>query len=251
MAGTGQGYDLSTTTYSPDGRIFQIDYAQKCVDNSPTCMAMICKDGIVLASQKTKLSKMLVHGTNKRVYALSRTAGSVVCGLVPEGRSVVGRARQEAQSYKKNYGEVIPGYLLAERVGYYMHLHTRYSGLRPKGSTILIGSYDAETKEPSLFSCDTSGLVQKWFGKAVGKGRQLANTEIEKLDLKTLTVKESLFHIARIFHKEHSTGDSKTFEIEVNWICEESGWEHGIVPAALIAEAEAKAKKAIEDEDED
>ncbi|CAD7923857.1 unnamed protein product [Amoebophrya sp. A120] len=253
MAGTGQGYDLSVTTYSPDGRIFQIDYAQKCVDSSPTCLAMICKDGVVLASQKLKLSKMLVHGTNRRAYAISKTSGCVVCGMVPEGRNVVARARQEAQSYKKNYGEVVPGYLLAERLGFYMHHYTLYASLRPIGSAVLLASYDEspsnpKVKVPTLFSVEPNGLVQKWFGRAMGKGRQLANTEIEKLDLKTLTVKESLFHIARIFHKVHD--ESKAFEIEVNWICEGSKWQHEVVPAALIAEAEEAAKKAIEDEDE-
>lgn len=248
MAGTGQGYDLSATTYSPDGRIFQIDYAQKCCDNAPTCLAICCKDGIILATQKPKLSKMLVHGTNKRAYAINRTAGCCFTGLIPDGRNVMNRAREEATSYKGGYGHVIPGYMLAERIGSYMHQHTLYYSVRPIGTAILIGAVD-EKKKMSLFSIDPSGHVQKWIGRAVGKGRQLGNTEIEKLDLKTLTCKDSLFHIARFFQKVAEEG--KDFELEANWICEESGWQHALVPTNYIEEAQEKAKKSIEDEDDD
>lgn len=248
MAGTGQGYDLDCTTYSPDGRIFQIDYAQKCIDNSPTCLAFVCKDGVVLAAQKLKLSRMLVHGTNKRCYAISRNAGCVVCGLNPEGRHILQRIREESQRYKKNFGEVIPGYLLAERLGHYVHYFTTHAALRPVGSSMLVANYDKEDG-CTLFSVEPSGLVQKWFGKALGKGRQLANTEIEKLDLKTLTCKEALFHCAKILNKVHD--EQKEFELEVNWICADSNWEHAIVPEALINEATEKAKKAIDEEDED
>lgn len=236
------------TTYSPDGRIFQIDYAQKCVDNSQTVLAIVCKDGVVLASQKMKLSKMLVHGTNKRAYAITKQAGCVVCGMVPEGRNVVNRARQEAVSYKQSYGESIPGYLLAERLGFYMHHYTLYASYRPIGSSILVANYD-KAEGVTLFCVEPSGLVQKWFGKALGKGRQLANTEIEKLDLKTLTCKEALFHCAKILHKVHD--ESREFELEINWICADSKYEHQIVPKNLVDAAEEQAKKAIEDEDDD
>lgn len=248
MAGTGQGYDLSVTTYSPDGRIFQIDYAQKCIDNSPTCLAIVCKDGIVLAAQKLKLSKMLVQGTNKRCYAVNRNAGCTVCGMNPEGRHILNRIREEARSYKQNFGEVIPGYLLAERLGHYVHYFTTHAALRPIGSSMLVANYE-EKEGCTLFSVEPSGLVQKWFGKALGKGRQLANTEIEKLDLSTLTCKEALFHCAKILHKVHD--EQKEFELEMNWICEATGYTHGIVPQDLVDQANKDAKQAIDDEDDE
>eukprot|EP00438_Fugacium_kawagutii_P000738 Skav220482 [mRNA] locus=scaffold591:85776:86967:- [translate_table: standard] len=73
MAGTGAGYDLSVTTFSPDGRVFQagtnqVEYAGKAVENSGTTLAICCKDGVVFAAEKFLLSKMLVHGTAKRIF---------------------------------------------------------------------------------------------------------------------------------------------------------------------------------------
>lgn len=247
MAGTGEGYDFSVTTYSPDGRIFQIDYAQKAIDKSQTVLAICCKDGIVMAGQKIRISKMLVHGTNKRAYAINKTSGCVVCGMVTEGRNVVNRARSEASSYKQNYGEVIPGYLLAERIGLYLHQFTLYASYRPMGCSVLIGSYDKK-EGCSLFCVEPSGLVQKWYGKALGKGRQLANTEIEKLDLKSLTCEEALFHVSKILLKGNE--ENKETEIEINWICEKSGWEHAVVPKDKVDAAQERAKKAIDEEED-
>lgn len=248
MAGTGQGYDLSVTTYSPDGRIFQTDYAQKCCDNAPTCLALVCKDGILLATQKLLQYKLLVHGTNKRCYAVTKQSGAVATGLITDCRVVVNRVREEANSYKRNFGEAIPGYLLAERVGLYMHAYTLYYSVRPIGTAILIANYSDE-EGGTLFSVDPSGLVQKWAARALGKGRQLANTELEKLNLETLTCKEALYHASRILHKCHD--ESKKIELEMNWICKDSGYQHEIVPRALVGEAEEKAKKALEEEDDD
>lgn len=248
MAGTGQGYDLSVTTYSPDGRIFQVDYAQKCCDNAPTCLALVCKDGVLMATQKPLNNKMLVTGTNKRCYALSRTAGAVATGLITDCRVVMDHARGEAHSYKKNFGEEIPGYLLAERVGFYMHAYTLYYSVRPIGTNILIANYSKEDGA-TLFTVEPSGLVQKWMGRALGKGRQLANTELEKLDLSNLTCKDALFHAARILNKCHD--ESKKIELEMNWITAENNYVHAVVPQAQIKEADEKAKKALEDEDED
>lgn len=247
MAGTGQGYDLSVTTYSPDGRIFQIDYAKKSIDKAFTSLAVVCKDGIVLASQKAKQNRMLVAGTNKKAYAIHKHCGMVSCGMAPEGRNALIRARAEAHNYKDTYGETIPGYLLAERTAAYMHLYTMYASVRPFGCSLLIGNYD-KADGLTLFSIEPCGTAMKWFGKAFGKGRQLANTEIEKLDLKTLTCEDALFHIAKIMQKIHD--ETTPFEIEANWIREQNGYVHEIVPMNLVEDARSKATAALEEEDE-
>jgi len=247
MAGTGAGYDLDVNVYSPDGRIFQVEYAQKAVDNAPTSLAFVCKDGIIFGTEKILLNRMLIQGTNRRAYAISKTAGCCIGGVGPDGRLLLEKARDEATNYLSTYGEEIPAHILTERVGSELYIHTLFGGYRPVGATILIGKYDKDV--PSIFCVDPSGMVTKWKGKAVGKGRQLANTEIEKLDLDNLTCREALFHVARILNKVHD--EQKPFELEINWICKETGYTHAVVAPELIKEAEEQAKKALEDEDED
>lgn len=254
MAGSGAGYDLSVTTYTPDGRVYQVEYAQKKVDQSGTALAICFKDGVLFATEKLLSSKMLVPGTHKRTYPVSRRAGMVVCGLVPDGRQLVNRGREEAQNYKNSYAEEMPPHMLAERIGLYVHAHTLYWSIRPFGATVLIGAVDEDTKKPSLFSVEPTGQVFKYKGQAFGKGRQIAKTEIEKLlgsaEGSQMTCKAALSAVAKILHKVHDEKDTN-FELECAWICADSDYKFSPVPTALVAEAEGIAKKQLEDEDQD
>eukprot|EP00427_Karlodinium_veneficum_P020912 CAMPEP_0169118880 /NCGR_PEP_ID=MMETSP1015-20121227/31239_1 /TAXON_ID=342587 /ORGANISM="Karlodinium micrum, Strain CCMP2283" /LENGTH=252 /DNA_ID=CAMNT_0009181683 /DNA_START=54 /DNA_END=812 /DNA_ORIENTATION=+ len=252
MAGTGSGYDLSVTTYTPDGRVYQVEYAQKAVEASGTALAICFKDGVLFATEKLLKSKMLVPGTNKRTYPVSRHAGIVIAGMVPDGRQIVARSRSEVENYKNAYAETMPADQLADRLGLYVHAHTLYWSYRPFGCVALLGCVDPETKKPSLHCIDPSGLVFKYKGTAAGKGKQSAKTEIEKLlagdAAAELTCKGALSAVAKILHKVHDEKDAN-FELEAAWICADSDYK--FAHAVLLAEAEASAKKQLEDEDEE
>merc|ERR1719253_2585331 len=124
---------------------------------------------------------MLVPGTNKRTYPVHRGAGMVLCGLIPDGRQLVNRGREEQKNYKNAYFEEMPANMLAERLGLFVHAYTLYWSIRPFGCTALLGHVDKESKQPSLFCIEPQGSVTKYRGTASGKGRQIAKTEIEKL----------------------------------------------------------------------
>mmetsp|Transcript_59148 Transcript_59148/g.105133 ORF Transcript_59148/g.105133 Transcript_59148/m.105133 type:complete len:254 (-) Transcript_59148:45-806(-) len=252
MAGTGAGYDLSVTTFSPDGRVFQVEYAGKAVENSGTTLAICCKDGVIFAAEKFMLSKMLVPGTNKRIFPVHRHCGMSIAGLVADARMIVSRARSESTQYVSSYAEEIPPEILAERLGMFMHAYTLYGSIRPFGCALLLGSVDKETKVPSLFSIEPSGMVFKYTGTAAGKGKQAAKTEIEKAlaNNPDLTCEQALSHAAKIIHKVHDEKD-KDFELELSWICGESKYQHAPVPAEKIKAAETEAKRQLEAEQED
>ena len=95
MSGIGTGYDLSGTTYSPDGRVFQAEYACKAVDNAGTTIGVKCSDGVLCAVEKQVESKMVVAGSasSRRIMACDRHAGIACAGLAPDGRQLVNRAR--------------------------------------------------------------------------------------------------------------------------------------------------------------
>lgn len=252
MAGTGAGYDLSVTTFSPDGRVFQVEYAGKAVENSGTSVAICCKDGIIFAVEKFLLSKMLVPGTNKRIFPVHRHAGMSIAGFVADARQIVARAREEAQQYKNAYNEEIPPEVLAERLGLFMHAYTLYWSIRPFGCSVLLGCVDKDTKKPSLFCIDPAGLCFKYSGTAVGKGKQAAKTEIEKLFANSadITCEEALVHVAKIIHKVHDEKD-KDFELEASWICPQSNYEHAPVPNDKLRAAESEAKRILDAQDEE
>ncbi|CAL1157891.1 unnamed protein product [Cladocopium goreaui] len=252
MAGTGAGYDLSVTTFSPDGRVFQVEYAGKAVENSGTTLAICCKDGVVFAAEKFLLSKMLVHGTAKRIFPVHRRAGMSIAGMVADARQIVSRARSEATQFMNAYCEEIPPELLAERLGLFMHAYTLYWSVRPFGCTALLGCVDEETKKPSLFCIEPNGMVYKYTATAEGKGKQAAKTEIEKVlaNNPELTCEQALMLVAKIIHKVHDEKD-KDFELEISWICPASNYEHAQVPVEQRKAAEAEAERILEAEQED
>jgi len=264
MASSGSGYDLSSSTFSPDGRIFQIEYASKAVENAGTALGLRCADGIVLAVEKPLPSKMMLSSSSRRIHTVDTHSGVAFTGFVSDARQIMNRAREEAANYYSNYGTKIPPAVLAQRIASYVHYFTLHGSLRPFGAATILASYDPSTKRHELHMVEPSGVTYEYFGCAAGKGRQAAKTEIEKLSLgnvagttgEIITVKEAVKQLARIIcllrDEEKESSSSKLFELEMSWVCEESKWEHVGVPKQEISEAMAWGKESIaEEEDED
>jgi len=184
-------------------------------------------------------------------------AGMALTGIAADGRQLVNKARSESRSYKSFYGSAIPGKVLAERVAGHMHMHTLYWYLRPFGATAIIASYDDEGG-PELYMSEPQGTSYKYFACAVGKQRQGAKTELEKLKFETVTCREAVMEIAKIIYKLHDDVKDKAFELELSWVCDESKRKHVAVPADLreaaikaAVAAKERAEMADSDDDED
>jgi 20S proteasome subunit alpha 7 len=245
MSSIGSGYDLSATTFSPEGRVFQVEYAAKAVEIGGTVIGLTCKDGIVFGVEKVIISKMLVKGTSKRLHTVDLTTGIADCGLVADGRQLVNRARSECEGYRSFYGKNIPTKLLTERLASYMHLFTLYGHVRPFGSAVLVGSYEQGGK-PELYLAEPSGDVHKYYACAIGKGRQTAKTELEKLNLQELTCRQAVVEVARIIQVSQEENREKQFELQMSWISDETNRQHVLVPDDLVTQAQQKAKAAID-----
>jgi 20S proteasome subunit alpha 7 len=260
MASSGSGYDLSASTFSPDGRIFQVEYAAKAVDQAGTVIGIKCASGVVLGVAKPVLHKMVVPttGSYKRIHTVDVHAGVASTGFLPDARVLVSRAMDEAADYYDMYGIRIPPTQLAERLGTYVHYFTLHGALRPFGAASVLAGYHADTKQYSLCMVEPSGVAYSYHGVATGKGKQAAKTELEKLNLhrpdvaNPLTVDQAVQHIAKILillHRENKDNEGKTLEMEMSWICEASNYQHVGVPRNVIAAAKVWAQEQL-DEDE-
>eukprot|EP00697_Spironema_sp_BW2_P012948 gnl/Spiro4/29663_TR14553_c0_g1_i1.p1 gnl/Spiro4/29663_TR14553_c0_g1~~gnl/Spiro4/29663_TR14553_c0_g1_i1.p1 ORF type:complete len:265 (+),score=68.58 gnl/Spiro4/29663_TR14553_c0_g1_i1:43-795(+) len=237
MASVGTGYDLSSTTFSPDGRIFQVEYAAKAVDNSGIAIGIKCRDGIVLAVRKPIISKLMVPASNRRIWNVDLHVGMASAGFVADSRQIMNRAREEAKNYRSSFGDPIPPHILANRMGSYVHVFTLYSSARPFGAGSIFGCIGKDG--PELYMVEPSGIYWRYSGCSLGRGKQLAKTEIEKLNLETLTCVNALREVARITLLAMGDDDrQKETDLEISWICQESNMQHQTVPAALVAEAE-------------
>lgn len=249
MTSIGTGYDLSNSVFSPDGRNFQVEYAVKAVENGATSIGIKCNDGVVFAVEKLITSKLLVPKKNTKIQVIDRHIGCVYSGLIPDGRHLVNRGREEASNFKKSYGKPVPVPVFADRLGQYVQAHTLYNSVRPFGVSAIFGGIDAEG--PHLYMLEPSGAYWGYKGAATGKGRQSAKAELEKLidqHPSGLSVKDAIKQAARIVYVAHEDNKEKDFELEISW-CSESDTNglHKLVPADLLEEAIEFAKKEVTD----
>jgi len=249
MSGIGTGYDLSTTTFSPDGRVFQVEYAGKAVDASGTAIAVKCKDGIVMAVEKMVRSKLLVEGSNRRSFIVSKKAGMAIAGFQADARQIVLRARGECEQYKSSYGGDIPPHVLNDRIASFMHLYTVYWTVRPFGVGVIMAHHGRDGYE--LYQLDQAGAAYRCYASAIGKARQAARTEIEKLNLEELSAQDALYELGKIIHQVHDDVKDKDFELELSWICDQTGSNFQTVPKEMKDEIETRIKAALDEESDD
>ncbi|KAL8706434.1 MAG: hypothetical protein Q9201_000489 [Fulgogasparrea decipioides] len=258
----------------------QVEYATKAVEVGGTAVGIRCKDGVVLAVEKIITSKLLKPGANKRIASIDRNFGMIYSGLIPDGRHLVSRARDEAASWRTSYKSPIPSSSLAFRVGSYVQAYTLYSSVRPFGVTAILAGWDLETESPvdghvgsapkagggkpkgpkaggpGLYMIEPSGLYWGYYGAATGKGRQAAKAELEKLDLSSgnLSLEQGVKEAARIIYVAHEDSKDKEFELEMSWVSSFDGptkGRHQEVPKDILEEAEKFAKRAMEGDDDD
>lgn len=256
MTSIGTGYDLSNSVFSPDGRNFQVEYAMKAVENGATSVGLRCKDAVIFGVEKLITTKLLVPNKNRKIQTIDKHIGCIYSGLIPDGRHLVNRGREEALNFKKNYSKLIPIEAMADRLGQYVQAHTLYNSVRPFGVCTIFGGIDDQLG-PQLFMLEPNGTYWGYQGTATGKGRQTAKAELEKLiNLDTfaeLTCKDALFQVAKIIYMAHEDNKEKDFEMELSWCSKtETNGQHIMVTGELYQEAVEFAKNALnEDADSD
>ncbi len=149
-------------------------------------MGVHCKDGIILGNEKIVVGKMMLPGTDQRIWNINMSAGCTANGLVPDGKSLMYRGREESKQYQKMYGITMPGKVLSERLAMNVHMNTIYARNRPYGSSVIMATYD-ELNKLGLYMIEPSGASFQYYGCASGRGKQLARNEIEKKGFRDMT----------------------------------------------------------------
>ena len=241
------GYDTHCTTLSQEGKIYQIEYANKAIENSSTVLGIVFQDGVVLVSEKIKKSKSIVSGSNPTVYSVAPHIGMAICGLLPDGRNIISRAKLEASNYLDQFGINISGQILAERLSIYIHAHTCHWGARPFGCCVFISSYDTD-KKYHLYMIENTGNFFEYYGTATGKGRQIVKATIEKDNfvIRQNTIKDGLKKVLKIIIKSYE-GEKET-EYDVGVISSGSNNLHSVIDNNFVVAEANKIKEEIKQE---
>ena len=211
---------------------------------SSTVVALKGSDGVVMAVEKVVGSTLYEPGTNKRIFPIDRHVCASVAGILSDSRAIVERAREEARDYRSTYGRPIPLKYLKDRTSMYMHAYTLYSAVRPFGCAVAIGSWDEATGS-ELYCLEPSGVANGYKGFALGKAKQSAKAEVEKLINVPKTARELIKEAARIIYMVHDSEKDKHFELELCWVGKETKGLYQIVPPNLFNEAVKYAQDAL------
>lgn len=165
------GYDRAITVFSPDGRLFQVEYAREAVKRGTTSLGIRYKDGVVLAIDKRITSRLVEAESIEKIFHVDENIGAATSGLVADARVLIDRARVEAQTNRITYNEPIDIEILAKKICDFKQLYTQHGGVRPFGIALLIAGVN---NAPRLFETDPSGALIEYKATAIGAGRATA-----------------------------------------------------------------------------
>lgn len=183
------GYDRAITVFSPDGRLFQVEYAREAVKRGATAIGIKVKEGVILVADKRVGSRLLESDTIEKIYKIDEHICAATSGLVADARILVERARIEAQINRLTYEEPISVKELAKRICDFKQQFTQFGGVRPFGVSLLIAGVDVV---PKLYETDPSGALLEYKATAIGMGRNVVMEFFEKEYRDDLSFEEAL-----------------------------------------------------------
>jgi proteasome alpha subunit len=172
-------YDRASTVFSPDGRLFQVEYALQAIQMGGTAVAVTYDTGIVfVAYRNLPISSLAEAGSIEKSFAIDSGLGCVTAGLIADSRVLVEYLRVEAQRHRITYGEAAPYGLLGHSLGTLLQQFTQFGGTRPFAVSLLLGGFNGRT--PGLVELDPSGATIGWKAYAIGRNRRAVADYLEE-----------------------------------------------------------------------
>ncbi len=178
MFAPSAGYDRAITIFSPDGRLYQVEYALETVRRGSLAVGIKANQGIVLAVEE-KGRKLQSYDSVNKMFQIDDHVGAVGAGYISDARIQVDSARVLAQSNRLVYDEPVDIEAIAKRIADMNQQYTQYAGVRPFGVSLIIGGVD-EDNGPVVFLADPTGNYSGFQAIAIGQGGDQVNDYLEK-----------------------------------------------------------------------
>jgi proteasome alpha subunit len=173
-----QAYDRGITIFSPDGRLYQVEYAREAVKRGTASVGVRAEDGVVLAVDKRIRSPLMEESSVEKIHKADDHMAIASAGHVADARQLIDFARRQAQVNRLRYGEAIGVETLTKDVTDYIQQYTQVGGARPFGVALIIGG--VEDGQPRLFETDPSGTPYEWKALSVGANRKDVESHLEE-----------------------------------------------------------------------
>jgi proteasome alpha subunit len=162
-------YDRGSTIFSPDGRLYQVEYAREAVKRGSVSIGIKTSEGVVLLAEKRVSSDLLVSDTIEKIYQIDDHLAVAASGHVADARQLVEFARRETQRNKYMYEEPLETDTLAKALGDHIQQYTQYGGTRPFGCALLVAG--STRNGPELIESEPSGAIIGYKAAGIGEGR--------------------------------------------------------------------------------
>ncbi|KAK9891006.1 hypothetical protein WA026_013340 [Henosepilachna vigintioctopunctata] len=173
-------YDTRTTIFSPEGRLYQVEYAMEAISHAGTCLGILANDGILLAAERRNTNKLLDEVfASEKIYQLNDDMVCSVAGITSDANVLTNELRMIGQRYLFQYGESIPCEQLVSWLCDIKQAYTQYGGKRPFGVSILYMGWDKHYGY-QLYQSDPSGNYSGWKGTCIGNNSAAAISNLKQ-----------------------------------------------------------------------
>ncbi|WP_336336993.1 archaeal proteasome endopeptidase complex subunit alpha [Haloarcula brevis] len=181
-----QAYDRGITIFSPDGRLYQVEYAREAVKRGTASVGVRTEDGVVIAADRHARSPLIERDSIEKIHEIDSHVGVASAGHVADARQLIDVARRQAQVNRLRYDEPASVESLTKEITDYIQQYTQTGGARPFGVALLVAGI--EDGQPRLFETDPSGTPYEWQAVAIGGSREdiqsfLEDEYAEEMDL--------------------------------------------------------------------
>ncbi|GAB6878656.1 archaeal proteasome endopeptidase complex subunit alpha [Halorubrum gandharaense] len=164
-----QAYDRGITIFSPDGRLYQVEYAREAVKRGTASVGVRAEDGVVLAAEKRARSPLMEPASVEKIHKIDDHIGIASAGHVADARQLIDFARRQGQVNHLRFGESIGVETLTKNITDHIQQYTQVGGARPFGVALVVGGI--ENGEPRVFETDPSGTPYEWKALSIGSNR--------------------------------------------------------------------------------
>ncbi len=184
------GYDRAITMFSPDGRLLQVEYAKKTVRQGSTAIGMVCRDGIVLITDKRIVDSLVVAEAVEKIWQVDDHIAATASGILSDARVLIERAQLRAQQHRVTYDSAIDVLSVVKDVSNLKQFCTQSGGLRPFGVSLLIAGIDDTGAK--LFETDPTGIYFQYRATVIGEGEPEIEEVLKKDYREDLTMEEAI-----------------------------------------------------------
>ncbi len=199
MHNQAMGYDRTSTMFSPEGHLLQVEYAEKTVRLGSPSIGMVCSDGIFIIADRRTDDKLIVKNSANKIYEIDSHVIASVAGIVSDARVLIERAQLLSQQHRVTYDSPIEPELIIKEVANMKQQFTQYGGARPFGVSMMLAGINSN--KPEIYTSDVTGNYFSYYANAIGEGDEKIREELREKYRHNMTIKQGVKLALEILEK--------------------------------------------------